>query len=315
MLKASHWVFLALVSLVEFTGSVGLQIPGWERAPIHGEEDGNPAALVKVFEDVFDEAFLKVLETEAEPMSYAASNLGTLRNGKRATFYMPTSDPNRKPRCASEQAILLLKELIYPNGIDRKLGIKGAKYWFQHRTSSEDVGFHFDKDEGTASDQQIMKFPYINTLLYLTDEGAPTIFFNQTVVNNGNLRYPYVPEEGWLVYPKRNKFCLQRGDLLHGAAASMAVDEVGSQSHRTTFVLSFEDETPVEPNCHELTDDEMPKEAKANLAKWGKHWDSLNSDITVVDPTPMLLTKLLSKGGETENRVIDAGIGKAHAVL
>jgi hypothetical protein len=301
--------FLVL-ALLNFVGSIGLQVPGWERTPIHGEIDGDPSALVKVYENVFDEAFLRDLETEAAPLTHAAGTLGTLRNGKRATFYMTTSDPNRKPRCAAEQAVMLLKELIYPDNLDRKLGIHGAKYWFQHRSGDEDVGFHFDKDEGMASDKQIMRFPYINTLLYLTDEGAPTVFFNQTVINNGNMRVPFVPDEAWLVYPKRNKFCLQRGDLLHGAAAWMAVDEVQSKKHRTTFVLSFEDEKPFEPNCHELTDNELPQECMVNMAKWGPHWDKLSSNITVVDPTAMPLAEL--DKNELESKVIDAGIGKIH---
>ena len=27
------------------------------------------------------------------------------------------------------------------------------KYWYQHRTADEDIGYHYDKDEGTASNQ------------------------------------------------------------------------------------------------------------------------------------------------------------------
>ena len=44
-----------------------------------------------------------------------------------------------------------------------------------HTGQGNDVNFHYDKDEGQASDEMIMRFPVLSTVLYLRDYGAPTI--------------------------------------------------------------------------------------------------------------------------------------------
>ena len=41
----------------------------------------------------------------------------------------------------------------------------------------------------------------------------------------------------------------------------MAIERPSHGKPRITFVISFEDMTPVEPNCHVLTEDELPKSA------------------------------------------------------
>ena len=202
---------------------------------------------------MFHEDFVDVLISEAKPYDDASAG-STLRNNKRVTFWLPW---DAKPRTATEQAVLLLKQLVFPGG-QSPVNIDGMKYWYQYRTAEEDIGFHYDKDEGMASDQQIMRFPFINTLVYLSDVGAPTIFFNSTVSHNGNKLMPSVPTNGWLVYPKRNKWTLQRGDLLHGAQADMALARPTPGQPRITLVVSFEDLKPAEPNCHYLSDDELP---------------------------------------------------------
>ena len=144
-----------------------------------------------------------------------------------------------------------------------------------------------------------------NTLFYLTDHGAPTVFFNQTVIHNGNVRVPTVPNEGWLVYPKRNKFAIQRGDLNHGAANWMAVDKVPSTGKRITFVVSFEDFTPAEPNCHYLSDDELPASMKANLAA-AERLAGVSDDLEVVVPDDLAVA---GSAPDTVFRDLDAGVG------
>jgi hypothetical protein len=243
-------------------------------------QNGTPEALIQNYENVFDDDFLEVLKSEAEPYNHATDYLGTLKNNKRATFYMPA---HAKPRTPTEVAVLLLRDLVYPGGKGLS-EVKGMKYWYQYRGAEEDIGFHYDKDEGMASDQMIMRFPYINTLVYLTDEGAPTIFFNQTVIHNGNIPIPHIADSGWLVYPKRNKWTLQRGDLLHGAQADMALVRPTPQKPRITLVVSFEDEKPVEPNCHYLTDDELPEVAKNNMKRFNARWTSPHRKFKEVKP-------------------------------
>ena len=47
----------------------------------------------------------------------------------------------------------------------------------------------------------------------------------------------------------------------------MTVDKVGRNDHRTTFVMSLEDERPLEPNCHDLIVEETPKIMRKNLVR------------------------------------------------
>jgi hypothetical protein len=198
---------------------------------------GTDDALVQNFENVFQDEFVDVLISEAKAYDAASATTSTLSNNKRVTFWLPW---DAKPRTGTEQAVLLLKELTFPGG-KAPLKIDGMKYWYQYRHAEEDVGFHYDKDEGMASDMQRMRFPYINTLVYLSDVGAPTIFFNGTTTHNGNRAMPTVPANGWVVYPKKNKWTLQRGDLLHGAQADMALVRPTPSRPRITLVVSFED--------------------------------------------------------------------------
>lgn len=83
--------------------------------------------------------------------------------------------------------------------------VVGGKYWYQYRGPGDGVGFHYDKDEGMASDQMIMRFPMYSTVTYIAPKGAPTIILNQTIIKNGNVEVPAVPDQAWFVYPKVNK--------------------------------------------------------------------------------------------------------------
>eukprot|EP01051_Picozoa_sp_SAG22_P025595 SAG22_NODE_7663_length_719_cov_0.922581_2_plen_43_part_00 len=40
------------------------------------------------------------------------------------------------------------------------------------RDSRENIGFHYDKDEGVASEEQYMKMPAMSSVLYLSDNGG-----------------------------------------------------------------------------------------------------------------------------------------------
>ena len=113
-----------------------------------------------------------------------------------------------------------------------------------------------------ASDQMIMRFPCDSTVTYIEPKGAPTIILNQTIIKNGNVEVPAVPQQAWFVFPKVNKMMVQRGDLNHGANDAVSARSLLPGEHRVTFVVSWEDVKPVEPNCHYIEDDEMPPEVK-----------------------------------------------------
>jgi hypothetical protein len=200
---------------------VSINIPGLDKGRILGAKQGTTRAVLQVFEDVYSDDFLRSIDVEGPIFAEMASTMA-LRSNKRITYWMPTDDPARKPRCAAEKGVLLLKKLLFPNGEADDEGIVGAKYWFQARASDADINFHFDKDEGQATDQQIMRFPEYSTITYLGSNGGPTLVFNQTVIHNGNIRVPLLPTSAWIIYPKRNKLMINRGDLYHGSLQKMA---------------------------------------------------------------------------------------------
>ena len=150
----------------------------------------------------------------------------------------------------------MLEEFTFPRG-GAAHGIVGVKYWVQRRTTEENVNFHYDKDEGLASDQQVMRPPPLVGVTHLENWGAPTLVLNQTTIHNGNVDAPTVPTSGWLILPKRNKHALHRGDLHHGAPHDMAAVPVPPGKHRHTLVTSWEIEKPLEPNCHFIPDREL----------------------------------------------------------
>jgi hypothetical protein len=153
--------------------------------------------------------------------------------------------------------------------------------------------FAADKDEGRASDQQIMVPPPLVGVTHLEDWGAPTLVLNQSTIHNGNVDAPTVPTSGWLVYPKRNKHCIHRGDLHHGAPHDMAAVPVPAGAFRHTIVTSWETEKPYEPNCHFIPDDEILAGLKAHsvLPPLSPEWKTFGGfsrdGPREVEPTPI----------------------------
>ena len=42
--------------------------------------------------------------------------------------------------------------------------VVGAEWWYQARDTTENIGFHYDKDEGIASNEMRMVYPQISTV-------------------------------------------------------------------------------------------------------------------------------------------------------
>ena len=260
---------LVLISAVD--------VPGWERDPIPGARKGTEAALFQVFEDVLSPELLQALRDESQVLNNFAKTFGNLKNSKYTTFWKPTGKGAPKARSASEHAVDVMFDILFGEGVGKdgdgdgvgngisshrtqmRNKVVGGKYWYQYRGQQEDVGFHYDKDEGMASDQMIMRFPMYSTVTYIESKGAPTIILNQTIIKNGNVEVPGIPNEGWFVWPKKNKMMVQRGDLNHGATDKLSSKPLVGDDHRITFVVSWENIKPLEPNCHYIKNNEMPK--------------------------------------------------------
>ncbi len=242
-----------------------INVPSAPREPLPGALYGSADALVRTYDEVFSDELLEQLIQEA-PQLDKVGRSRLLKNNKRQTFWMPMGVGAPKPRFAIEHAVNLLFDLLYANTYEsdstvkmrkRRKQIVGGKYWVQYRPENEDVSFHYDKDEGLASDHMIMRFPQFATVTYLSNAGAPTVIFNQTVTQNGNVEVPQTPTNTFIVYPKKNKHMINRGDLNHGALQKLSSTPLKGNEVRITFVVSWETKKPLEPNCHYLSDDEI----------------------------------------------------------
>ena len=128
-----------------------------------------------------------------------------------------------EPRFAIEAAVHTLFDLDFGG---RENDIAGGEWWVQQRALSEDIDFHFDKDEGLLAASDTYSFPPVSTVTYLTASGAPTLILNHTLpvegVTLGSRATPVVPSNGFLSYPKTNRHLRFRGTLQHGVPSQLS---------------------------------------------------------------------------------------------
>ena len=127
--------------------------------------------------------------------------------------------------------------------------IGGAEWWVQLVNPNDPIGFHVvsccaalsiphamhccitqDKDESVASNKQYLKHPIWSSVFYLTDIGGGTLIPNQWSPW-GNGYEPNKPEEGEWVFPKKNKYMLFDGTLLHGVVPGSRAAGKPAHSH------------------------------------------------------------------------------------
>lgn len=70
-----------------------------------------------------------------------------------------------QPRTPIDLAVAMLYEVAFEN-MNQSMAsvIAGAEWWIQYRKGHQGIGFHYDKDEGIASEQQWMKMPAFSTV-------------------------------------------------------------------------------------------------------------------------------------------------------
>ena len=220
----------------------------------------------------FDDALPRSLVTEVIREAMAAhdwearSRPKHLRDSKASTNWMPIEQFDN-PRSFAEIAISSLAKLAFPDdspwtggGPDGKepTQMAGAEWWVQMRNTKENIGFHYDKDEGVASEEQWMKMPTMSSVFYLSDAGAPTLVLNKTTNRGGNKQDPIVPHTGYFSYPKKNRYFMFKGDLGHGVVGTLGSKKKrGKQEQRLTFLVNYWDKMPMEPYCRPLDDSMM----------------------------------------------------------
>jgi hypothetical protein len=209
-----------------------------------------------LFDDVRREAN-RIWEWETRTRS------DSLRDTKTSTCWMPI-DSFGTPRSAVELAIsgYLLEKVV--QRADRAAGggssgsagftssLGGAEYWIQR---SSDVRYHYDKDEGAASEEQYMRMPILASVLYLADVGAPTLILNRTTSRSGNAAIPIIPQNGFISYPVSNRLLMFAGTLGHAVPAALSRHHpAGAEPSRLTLLVNWWDKMPRAPYSRPVSD-------------------------------------------------------------
>ena len=196
--------------------------------------------LVETFSEIYPEELLKLIKKECHKLDNISIGLP---DGKRATFWMGAK---QEPRFAMEEFVKHISKIDYPNGLEEE-GIVGFEWWTQIRKPSENITFHFDKDEGLASNSKIFKFPHRGTVTYLTQCGGPTMVFDHRTTDKNNAYTPSVPRDGFISMPTIGKHITFDGELFHGVVGSM--NSINKETKRITFLVNYWKYKPEEPNC------------------------------------------------------------------
>lgn len=270
--RCSLWKIFSFLLLIALGGRQTVARQKKSRIENPHAED---APLFLGYDNALPSYIFNKLATECNIVGKWTSDQSLLAHNKKQTFWLPTETVltrsaengkliaanKQRPRNSIERAVLHLKRYVnmHPELYSKSGGsapkIIGAEWWVQIRTGSEDIGFHYDKDEGLASLRGIMKHPAVSTVTYLSDVGAPTLIFNMTTPD-GNIEIPAIPDEGVLSYPKENRHILFRGNLQHGVVGSASTrSSAASIKKRVTLLINWWAEKPIEPNTVLLSDD------------------------------------------------------------
>lgn len=229
---------------------------------------------VVTFSDALPDWLLAELQQEAHAFdAFSGSRSVGLAHRKRGTYWLQLRNVTtgewrqRKPRCYTELAIQWLwsyaqREVV--GGVGRAPGVNGvigAEWWYQVRGATEDIGFHYDKDEGLASVHSTMRHPILSTITYLGDNGSPTLILNQRT--DGNINDPTIPEQSYLIYPLAGRHVIFDGRTQHGVVGSLS----GSEQVRISLLVNWWDSPrPLKPYTTAVRNEDLKAMGLLNRA-------------------------------------------------
>ena len=237
--------------------------------------------LIVSFDNIIPLTLIEKLIGECTTIASFSLNRENYLHGKSQTYWYDITNNNNTTNNNDNTKLLTLEKVIlllsnYLNNTiitsnDRlrpKKPIIGAEFWVQSRSQTENINFHYDKDESIASNKHYLVHPILSTVLYLTDEGSPTVILNQTSPD-GNIEIPIVPQQGYFIYPKKNRYMIFAGDLQHGVCGTcnyylMNDKKRKNDKKRITLLVNWWDQKPEEPNTRPLRNGEMKIIANKN---------------------------------------------------
>eukprot|EP00439_Symbiodinium_sp_Y106_P039584 s4991_g4.t2 len=164
---------------------------------------------------------------------------------KMNTFWL---DRSSEPRTAAEVAGRALLGLL---GQDDHQQYRGIEWWCRNQAAQMGAHFHYDTAisgcEGAVASSESLR-PTLSSVLYLGDVGGPTMILNQVASSQAKL-FPPMPDRGWTVATRRNRWLVFPGNLFHGAV-SFGANEAQPTAPRFVILFNFWAEyRPAAPSC------------------------------------------------------------------
>ena len=110
--------------------------------------------------------------------------------------------------------------------------VVGAEVWVLTKGANASHAPHFDKDERLAFATGRLTFPLLGTVTYFGETGGPTLVLDQAVGGDQAALTPAVPAQGGLVWPRRNRHLLFRGDRYHTVLGGLAREQQQQQQQQ-----------------------------------------------------------------------------------
>mmetsp|Transcript_72782 Transcript_72782/g.235311 ORF Transcript_72782/g.235311 Transcript_72782/m.235311 type:complete len:502 (-) Transcript_72782:30-1535(-) len=177
---------------------------------------------------------------------YARSRFPGIQVHASSTVWLPSDAP---PVSAPELAARCILERVLRGSADEYAGIE---YWGRVRSVNLGASLHYDQPQD-AEEEGVDGFaanpwrPEWSSVLYLTDEGGPTVILDQISCEE-ELYSPNIPLRGHVCMPRRNRLVVFRGDLFHGQLPEKIWHDTSEM--RRVFVFNFwKRHTPEAPHC------------------------------------------------------------------
>ena len=124
----------------------------------------------------------------------------------------------------------------------------GVEMWVRTKPCHEEMPLHFDKDETLAKQSGVLRFPAYSSVLYLTDEGGPTLVVDRQRVGEREVEIRYTS------MPSANAFLVFPGHLLHGVLAEpeRVGTSDGASRRRISLLMNWWTTRPLFPACADL---------------------------------------------------------------
>ena len=91
----------------------------------------------------------------------------------------------------------------------------GVEFWAQRRSLAAPMHLHWDCDEKLGGMTGLLVCPLLSVILYVGDEGGPTLMIARSPADEGPSSTLQPPERCWLVWPHAGQIASFAGSMLH----------------------------------------------------------------------------------------------------